>query len=76
MIVDPWGAVLARRRDEPERVVVADLDLEAQARGARASCRRSRTGSPDAYRWPEPAQGARDERAARGRDGNASTSGA
>ena len=30
MIVDPWGTVLARAADEPESVVVADLDLDAQ----------------------------------------------
>jgi predicted amidohydrolase len=31
MIVDPWGTVLAAATGEPERVVVAEIDLAAQA---------------------------------------------
>ena len=54
MIVDPWGRVLAAA---PRRgvVVVADLDLDAQERGARASCPSLANRRPGAYRWPEPA---------------------
>jgi predicted amidohydrolase len=53
MIADPWGAVLAAASDEPERVVTAELDLEAQAyvRGKLPSLANRR---PGAYR--EPAQ--------------------
>jgi predicted amidohydrolase len=54
MIVDPWGAVLASAADEPERVVVADLDLEAQAE-TRRKLPSLANRRPGAYRWPEPA---------------------
>ena len=30
LIVDPWGTVLAAAANEPEQVLVADLDLDAQ----------------------------------------------
>jgi deaminated glutathione amidase len=52
MIVDAWGTVLAQAADEPEQVVVADLDLEAQAR-VRAKLPSLANRRPDAYRWPE-----------------------
>jgi predicted amidohydrolase len=51
MIVDPWGTVLARASDEPERVVTADLDLEAQAE-IRAKLPSLANRQPDAYRRP------------------------
>jgi deaminated glutathione amidase len=52
MIVDAWGTVLAQAGDEPEQVVVANLDLEAQAQ-ARAKLPSLANRRPDAYRWPE-----------------------
>jgi predicted amidohydrolase len=52
MIVDPWGTVLGRAADEPEAVVVADLDLDAQA-DVRAKLPSLANRRPDAYRWPE-----------------------
>jgi deaminated glutathione amidase len=54
MIVDPWGDVLAGAADEPERVVVADLDLERQDE-IRRKLPSLANRRPDAYRWPEPA---------------------
>jgi predicted amidohydrolase len=51
MIVDPWGTVLARASDEPERVVTADLDLDAQAE-IRAKLPSLANRQPDAYRRP------------------------
>ena len=52
MIVDAWGTVLARAADEPEQLVVADLDMEAQA-GVRAKLPSLANRRPDAYRWPQ-----------------------
>ena len=52
MIVDAWGTVLARAGNEPEQVIVADLDLEAQA-GVRAKLPSLANRRPAAYRWPE-----------------------
>jgi predicted amidohydrolase len=52
MIVDAWGTVLAAASDEPERVVVADLDLDAQAE-IRAKLPSLANRQPDAYRRPE-----------------------
>jgi deaminated glutathione amidase len=52
MIVDPWGTVLAAASDEPERVVVADIDLDAQAE-IRAKLPSLANRQPDAYRRPE-----------------------
>jgi predicted amidohydrolase len=52
MIVDAWGTVLARAGDEPEGVVAADLDLDAQA-DVRAKLPSLANRRPDAYRWPE-----------------------
>jgi predicted amidohydrolase len=58
MIADPWGVVLAGAADEPEKVVVADLDLDAQAE-TRRKLPSLANRRPGAYRWPEPAlQGA------------------
>lgn len=54
MIVDPWGAVLASATSEPEKVVVADLDLEAQEE-TRRKLPSLANRRPGAYRWPEPA---------------------
>jgi predicted amidohydrolase len=60
MIVDPWGAVLARAGEEGEGALVAELDLERQ-REIRASLPSLANRQPGAYRWPEPAhaEGAR-----------------
>jgi predicted amidohydrolase len=52
MIVDAWGTVLAGASDEPEQVVVADLDLEAQAE-FRAKLPSLANRQPGAYRWRE-----------------------
>jgi deaminated glutathione amidase len=54
MIVDPWGAVLASATSEPEKIVVADLDLEAQEE-TRRKLPSLANRRPGAYRWPEPA---------------------
>jgi predicted amidohydrolase len=54
MIVDPWGVVLAGAKSEPERVVVANLDLAAQEE-TRRKLPSLANRRPDAYRWPEPA---------------------
>ena len=53
MIVDPWGVVLAQAADA-ETHVVADLDLEAQAR-VRRTLPSLANRRPAAYRWPEEA---------------------
>ena len=54
MIADPWGRVLGAAGDEPEAVVVADLDFDAQDEiRAKLPALANRRGS--AYRWPEPA---------------------
>ena len=50
MIVDPWGIVLARAADR-ECHVVADLDLEAQAR-IRRDLPALANRRPGAYGWP------------------------
>ena len=50
MIVDPWGIVLAHAADR-ECHVVADLDLEAQAR-IRRDLPALANRRPRAYRWP------------------------
>lgn len=50
MIVDPWGIVLARAADR-ECHIVADLDLEAQAR-TRRDLPALANRRPSAYRWP------------------------
>jgi predicted amidohydrolase len=52
MIVDSWGTVLAQAAGEAEHVVVADLDLVAQA-DVRAKLPSLANRQPDAYRWPE-----------------------
>jgi len=51
MIVDPWGTVLARASDEPEHVVTAELDLDAQAE-IRAKLPSLANRQPEAYRRP------------------------
>jgi predicted amidohydrolase len=50
MIVDPWGIVLARAADS-EGHIVADLDLDAQAR-IRGELPSLANRRPVAYRWP------------------------
>ena len=50
MIVDPWGIVLAHAPDR-ECHIVADLDLEAQAR-IRRDLPALANRRPGAYRWP------------------------
>lgn len=50
MIVDPWGIVLAHAPDR-ECHVVADLDLDAQAR-IRRELPALANRRPSAYRWP------------------------
>jgi len=50
MIVDPWGLVLALAPDR-EGHIVADLDLEAQAR-TRRELPALANRRPSAYRWP------------------------
>jgi len=50
MIVDPWGIVLAHAPDR-ECHIVADLDLEAQARTRRALPALANR-RPSAYSWP------------------------
>jgi predicted amidohydrolase len=50
MIVDPWGIVLAHAPDR-ECHIVADLDLEAQAR-IRRDLPALANRRPAAYRWP------------------------
>ncbi len=50
MIVDPWGLVLAHAPDR-ECHIVADLDLEAQAR-IRRDLPALANRRPGAYRWP------------------------
>jgi deaminated glutathione amidase len=52
MIVDAWGNVLAQAVDEPEQVIVADLDLDRQA-DVRAKLPSLANRRPSAYRWPE-----------------------
>ena len=54
MIVDPWGLVLALAADRPGHVV-ADLDLQAQARIRRElpALANRRTS---AYSWPVEAE--------------------
>jgi deaminated glutathione amidase len=49
MIVDAWGTVLARATNEPEQVVTADLDLDAQIE-IRARLPSLANRQPDAYR--------------------------
>jgi deaminated glutathione amidase len=49
MIVDAWGTVLAAATDEQERVVVADIDLDAQAE-VRAKLPSLANRQPGAYR--------------------------
>jgi deaminated glutathione amidase len=54
MIVDPWGIVLAHAADR-ECHIVADLDLEAQAR-TRRDLPALANRRPSAYRWPVEAR--------------------
>jgi predicted amidohydrolase len=62
MIVDPWGVVLAQAQDA-EGYVVAELDIERQAR-IRSQLPALANRRPRAYRWPagevsgEPSQSA------------------
>jgi len=50
MIVDPWGIVLAHAPDR-ECHIVADLDLEAQAR-TRRDLPALANRRPSTYSWP------------------------
>jgi predicted amidohydrolase len=50
MIVDPWGIVQAIAPDR-EGWIVADLDLDAQAR-IRRELPALANRRPEAYRWP------------------------
>ncbi len=52
MIVDAWGTVLASAAGEPEHVVTADLDLDAQE-DVRAKLPSLANRRPAAYRWRE-----------------------
>jgi deaminated glutathione amidase len=52
MIVDAWGTVLAAATDEPERVVVTDIDLAAQEE-IRAKLPSLANRQPGAYRGLE-----------------------
>jgi deaminated glutathione amidase len=52
LIVDPWGTVLAAAANEPEQVLMADLDLDEQDR-IRAKLPALAHRRPAAYRWPE-----------------------
>jgi predicted amidohydrolase len=54
MIVDPWGIVLALAADR-EGHIVADLDLDAQAR-VRRDLPALANRRPSAYRWPVEAR--------------------
>jgi predicted amidohydrolase len=54
MIVDPWGLVLALAPDR-EGHIVADLDLDAQAR-MRRDLPALANRRPAAYRWPVEAE--------------------
>ena len=54
MIVDPWGIVLALAADR-EGHIVADLDLDAQAR-VRADLPALANRRPSAYAWPVQAE--------------------
>ena len=51
MIVDAWGTILAQAAGEPEQVVTADLDLDAQS-DIRAKLPSLANRQPDAYRHP------------------------
>jgi predicted amidohydrolase len=55
MIVDPWGVVLASAPDG-EGFAAADLDFAAQDR-IRESLPSLANRRPEAYRWPQPAEG-------------------
>jgi predicted amidohydrolase len=52
MIVDPWGSVLAERREDSPGVVVAELDFDRLAR-VRAELPVLANRRPSAYRWPD-----------------------
>ncbi len=52
MIVDPWGTVLGAATEEPEKVVVADIDLAVQAQ-VRAKLPSLANRQPGAYRERE-----------------------
>jgi deaminated glutathione amidase len=52
MIVDPWGTILAERKDPTPGVVVADLDPERQ-RAVRSQLPVLANRQPAAYRWPD-----------------------
>jgi deaminated glutathione amidase len=52
MIVDAWGTVLAEAPDEGDTVILADLDLAAQAE-LRERLPSLANRRPAAYRWPD-----------------------
>jgi deaminated glutathione amidase len=57
MIVDPWGVMLAACEDEPEHVVLADLDLARQD-AVREKLPVLAHRKPETYGWPEPVEAA------------------
>ena len=69
MIVDPWGTVLGGRDGRAECVVVADIDLDAQAE-VRAKLPSLANRQPGAYRERQ-ASDADDARATRTRSTSA-----
>jgi predicted amidohydrolase len=54
MIVDPWGVVLASLGEREEGHIVAEIDLQAQAK-VRSKLPSLSNRRPEAYRWPEVA---------------------
>jgi deaminated glutathione amidase len=57
MVFDPWGVVLASCTDEPEQVVIGDLDLARQD-AVREKLPALAHRKPQAYRWPDPVEAA------------------
>lgn len=56
MIVDPWGSVVAERREPSPGVVLADLDVDRLCR-IRAELPVLAHRRPDAYVWPDDGRG-------------------
>jgi predicted amidohydrolase len=52
MIVDPWGSILAERREDSPGVVLADLDFDRLDR-IRSELPVLANRRPSAYRWPD-----------------------
>jgi predicted amidohydrolase len=51
MVIDPWGSILAERKDPNPGIVVADLDFSQQER-IRTEIPVLANRRPEAYRWP------------------------